>query len=160
MGFHCTMFHQETSDNLSCGGKRQRLVSDRVQRRWDEMDRVLLVSIGVERSAWTSTSRHFGGRVRSQISNFPAAAPPGRANVPKFGISHALSLVQPSAPQPQLTASLVSHEALGPWLAAEIPYLIESGVVSHKGSATWCCGLSGPCHLHWTVRTGEAAEAK
>ena len=35
-----------------------------------------------------------------------------RANVPKFGISHALSL------------------ALGPWLAAEIPYLIETGVVT------------------------------
>lgn len=24
-------------------------------------------------------------------------------------------------------------EALGPWLAAEIPYLIENGVVAHKG---------------------------
>ncbi|CAE7932969.1 unnamed protein product [Symbiodinium necroappetens] len=45
-------------------------------------------------------------------------APLWRTNVPKFGIAHALSL------------------ALGPWLAAEIPYLIEAGVVSHKtGSA-------------------------
>ncbi|CAE7350685.1 unnamed protein product [Symbiodinium sp. CCMP2456] len=45
-------------------------------------------------------------------------APLWRTNVPKFGIAHALSL------------------ALGPWLAAEIPYLIEAGVVTHQtGSA-------------------------
>ena len=35
-----------------------------------------------------------------------------RDNVPKYGIAHALSL------------------ALGPWLAAEIPYLVDEGVIS------------------------------
>lgn len=37
--------------------------------------------------------------------------------------------------------TLLEHffpEALGPWLAAEIPYLIETGVVTHKGPATQC----------------------
>jgi ufm1-conjugating enzyme 1 len=43
-------------------------------------------------------------------------SPLWRNNVPKFGIAHALSL------------------ALGPWLAAEIPYLIDTGVVKHKES--------------------------
>lgn len=38
-------------------------------------------------------------------------SPLWRANTPKFGIAHALSL------------------ALGPWLAAEIPYLVETGVI-------------------------------
>ncbi len=33
-------------------------------------------------------------------------------NVPKFGIAHALAL------------------ALGPWMAAEIPYLVEEGIIS------------------------------
>ena len=42
-------------------------------------------------------------------------SPLWRGNTPKFGIAHALSL------------------ALGPWLAAEIPYLIETGVVEHPG---------------------------
>eukprot|EP00746_Dinoflagellata_sp_MGD_P003152 gnl/MRDRNA2_/MRDRNA2_106124_c0_seq1.p1 gnl/MRDRNA2_/MRDRNA2_106124_c0~~gnl/MRDRNA2_/MRDRNA2_106124_c0_seq1.p1 ORF type:complete len:191 (-),score=40.83 gnl/MRDRNA2_/MRDRNA2_106124_c0_seq1:40-552(-) len=41
-------------------------------------------------------------------------APLWRNNTPKFGIAHALSL------------------ALGPWLAAEIPYLIDAGVIDHK----------------------------
>ncbi|CAE7780169.1 unnamed protein product [Symbiodinium pilosum] len=44
-------------------------------------------------------------------------APLWRTNVPKFGIAHALSL------------------ALGPWLAAEIPYLIEAGVVTHRNGS-------------------------
>eukprot|EP00929_Paragymnodinium_shiwhaense_P069728 TRINITY_DN35182_c0_g1_i1.p2 TRINITY_DN35182_c0_g1~~TRINITY_DN35182_c0_g1_i1.p2 ORF type:complete len:164 (-),score=42.75 TRINITY_DN35182_c0_g1_i1:362-853(-) len=41
-------------------------------------------------------------------------APLWRGNVPKFGIAHALSL------------------ALGPWLAAEVPYLIDKGTVKPK----------------------------
>merc|ERR1719401_1072743 len=44
-------------------------------------------------------------------------APLWRNNVPKFGIAHALSL------------------ALGPWLAAEIPYLIDTGVVKEQKAA-------------------------
>jgi len=44
-------------------------------------------------------------------------SPLWRNNVPKFGIAHALSL------------------ALGPWLAAEIPYLIDTGVVVHVDKA-------------------------
>mmetsp|Transcript_89909 Transcript_89909/g.178690 ORF Transcript_89909/g.178690 Transcript_89909/m.178690 type:complete len:165 (-) Transcript_89909:60-554(-) len=43
-------------------------------------------------------------------------SPLWRNNVPKFGIAHALSL------------------ALGPWLAAEIPYLVDTGVVRHPGA--------------------------
>eukprot|EP00002_Diphylleia_rotans_P005181 TRINITY_DN14300_c0_g1_i1.p1 TRINITY_DN14300_c0_g1~~TRINITY_DN14300_c0_g1_i1.p1 ORF type:complete len:169 (-),score=31.02 TRINITY_DN14300_c0_g1_i1:41-547(-) len=35
-------------------------------------------------------------------------------NVPRFGIAHALAL------------------GLGPWLAAEIPVLVDSGVIKHK----------------------------
>ena len=36
-------------------------------------------------------------------------------NVPKFGIAHALAM------------------GLGPWLAAEIPHLVDSGMIVHKG---------------------------
>ena len=69
-----------------------------------------------------------------------------RANVPKFGISHALSLAQFLAKEKRCASSikfdlsdlilliLSLSKALGPWLAAEIPYLIETGVVTHKGS--------------------------
>jgi ufm1-conjugating enzyme 1 len=41
-------------------------------------------------------------------------SPLWRGNTPKFGIAHALSL------------------ALGPWMAAEIPYLVETGVIENK----------------------------
>ena len=36
-------------------------------------------------------------------------------NVPKFGIAHALAM------------------GLGPWLAAEVPHLVDSGAIVHKG---------------------------
>lgn len=39
-------------------------------------------------------------------------SPLWRENVPKYGIAHALSL------------------ALGPWMAAEIPHLVEEGIIS------------------------------
>lgn len=36
-------------------------------------------------------------------------------NAPHFGIAHALCL------------------GLGPWLAAEIPHMVETGAITHKG---------------------------
>ena len=69
---------------------------------------------------------------RLRASQLPFAR---RTNVPKFGIAHALSLagnLKWSSGACRWDGASASAKALGPWLAAEIPYLIEAGVVTHR----------------------------
>jgi len=45
-------------------------------------------------------------------------------NAPRFGVAHALAL------------------GLAPWLAAEVPYLVDTGVLSTEGTATAAAGAT------------------
>lgn len=67
----------------------------------------------LHRPAGKTAKMYRGGKICLTIHFKPLWA----KNVPHFGIAHALCL------------------GLAPWMAAEIPHLIETGVIRHKDDA-------------------------
>lgn len=75
-----------------------------------------------------------GGKICLSIHFMPLWA----KNVPRFGIAHALALgvrLHAASPYPVAavgltTASCPVLSQLAPWMAAEVPHLIEEGIVT------------------------------